>query len=228
MSPAVSGEWKWRDDHTLVFTPVAEWPYGQRYRVEFARHGFTAPQAHLSQYQINFDAPAFIASIDTNEFYQDPVVATDKKIVSTLQFTQPVDAASLEKRVQLKLYAKVTDDREAEQSPAPTYTITYDKLKLHAYVRSSQLAVMSKGGRVELRIDKGVHALSGGNQTPEPMTASVAVPGLYSLAVTNMNLTIARGYLRKLLDNAKVVRFLNANYNEIGAEFERIAASEGV
>ena len=192
VSPAVSGEWKWRDDHTLVFTPVAEWPYGQRYRVEFARHGFTAPQAHLSQYQINFDAPAFIASIDTNEFYQDPVVATDKKIVSTLQFTQPVDAASLEKRVQLKLYAKVTDDREAEQSPAPTYTITYDKLKLHAYVRSSQLAVMSKGGRVELRIDKGVHALSGGNQTPEPMPASVAVPGLYSLAVTNMNLTIAR------------------------------------
>ena len=192
VSPALSGEWKWRDDHTLAFTPVVEWPYGQRYTVEFARHGFMAPQVHLSQYQIGFDAPSFIASIYNNEFYQDPVVATDKKVVSTLQFTQPVDAASLEQRVQLKVYARITDDREEEQSPAPTYTITYDKLKLHAYVHTSQLAVIPKGGRVELRIDKGVHALRGGNETPDPLTASVAVPGLYSLAVNSMNLTIAR------------------------------------
>jgi uncharacterized protein YfaS (alpha-2-macroglobulin family) len=192
VSPAISGEWRWRDDHTLAFTPAAEWPYGQRYDIEFARKGFTAPQARLDRYKVAFDAPLFAASIETNEFYQDPVVATDKKIVSTLLFTQPVDAAALEKRVQLKLYAKVSDTLEEEQSPAPTYTLTYDKLKLHAYVHTSQLAVLPKGGRVELRIDKGLRALRGGNETSEPLVASVPVPGLYSLTVSNMQLTIAR------------------------------------
>ena len=41
-----------------------------------------------------------------------------------------------------------------------------------------------------------------------------------------LNLTCARGYIKKLLDNAKVVRFLNANYPDIFPEFEAIAAAE--
>jgi hypothetical protein len=42
------------------------------------------------------------------------------------------------------------------------------------------------------------------------------------------NLTLARGYVKKLLDNAKVVRFLNGDYGDVLAEFERLAAAEGV
>jgi ParB/RepB/Spo0J family partition protein len=41
-----------------------------------------------------------------------------------------------------------------------------------------------------------------------------------------LNLTCARGYIKKLLDNAKVVRFLTANHSDIFAEFEKIAAAE--
>jgi ParB/RepB/Spo0J family partition protein len=41
-----------------------------------------------------------------------------------------------------------------------------------------------------------------------------------------LNLTLARGYVKKLLDNAKVVRFLNGNYGDILAEFETLAAAE--
>lgn len=43
-----------------------------------------------------------------------------------------------------------------------------------------------------------------------------------------LNLTLARGYVKKLLDNAKVVRFLNGNYGDILAEFETLAAAETV
>jgi hypothetical protein len=42
------------------------------------------------------------------------------------------------------------------------------------------------------------------------------------------NLTVARGYVKKLMENAKVVRFLNANYGDFLAEFERLAAAEGL
>ena len=42
------------------------------------------------------------------------------------------------------------------------------------------------------------------------------------------NLTCARGYIKKLLENAKVVRFLSANHSEIFSEFESISAVEGI
>jgi len=43
-----------------------------------------------------------------------------------------------------------------------------------------------------------------------------------------LNLTLARGYVKRLLDNARVVRFLNGNYPDILAEFESIAAADAV
>jgi hypothetical protein len=44
----------------------------------------------------------------------------------------------------------------------------------------------------------------------------------------NLNLTVAKGYVKRLLDNAKVLRFLTANHREILSEFETIAAAEGL
>jgi len=41
-----------------------------------------------------------------------------------------------------------------------------------------------------------------------------------------LNLTLARGYVKKLVDNAKVVRYLNTNYPDIFSEFESIATAE--
>jgi len=41
-----------------------------------------------------------------------------------------------------------------------------------------------------------------------------------------LNLTLARGYVKKLLENARVVRFLSARHSEVFREFESIAASE--
>jgi ParB-like chromosome segregation protein Spo0J len=43
-----------------------------------------------------------------------------------------------------------------------------------------------------------------------------------------LNLALAKGYTRKLLDNAKVVRFLNGNYRDMLSEFESLTAAEGV
>lgn len=41
-----------------------------------------------------------------------------------------------------------------------------------------------------------------------------------------LNLNCARGYIKKLLENAKVVRFLSGNYRDIFTQFEAIAATE--
>jgi hypothetical protein len=43
-----------------------------------------------------------------------------------------------------------------------------------------------------------------------------------------MNLTLARTYIKSLLKNAKVIRYLSANHAEYLAEFEAIVAAETV
>lgn len=43
-----------------------------------------------------------------------------------------------------------------------------------------------------------------------------------------LNLTVLRGYVRKLLENSRIKRFLGTRHAEMLAEFERIAATEGV
>lgn len=49
-----------------------------------------------------------------------------------------------------------------------------------------------------------------------------------TFAENMFNLTCARTYVRKLLENAKVARFLSGNHPEILAEFENIAATESL
>ncbi len=41
-----------------------------------------------------------------------------------------------------------------------------------------------------------------------------------------LNLTVIRGYVKKLVDNPKVVRFLDTNYSDVLTEFETLATSE--
>lgn len=43
-----------------------------------------------------------------------------------------------------------------------------------------------------------------------------------------LNLTLGMGYIKKLLNNARVVRFLNTNHPDILSEFESMAAAETV
>jgi len=42
----------------------------------------------------------------------------------------------------------------------------------------------------------------------------------------NLHFTFIRAYIRKLLENAKIVRFLNSRHNDVFREFEGIASSE--
>ena len=53
-------------------------------------------------------------------------------------------------------------------------------------------------------------------------------PLLGELSASDDAVAAACGYIKKLVDNAKVVRFLNANYSDIFSAFEKIATAETV
>ncbi|MBL8269960.1 alpha-2-macroglobulin, partial [Steroidobacter sp.] len=191
ISPAVAGQWFWDDDRTLRFQPTADWPIGQQYKVALSRKDFAADHVTLKDYQFQFQTPAFVAKLSNTEFHQDPVVAGNKKVVASINFSHPVDLASFEKRVKLKMFNKVTDTVEKELA-APTYTVIYDKLKLNAFVHSAQLEVPPKAGRLQVTIEPGTRAARGGNESKDTLSASVEVPGLNSLKIANLSLDIVR------------------------------------
>jgi alpha-2-macroglobulin len=189
--PAVAGQWTWDEDKVLRFQPAADWPVGERFNVSFDRRGFAAPHVLLQDYSFTFDSAHFEAKITSTEFHQDPVVASNKKVVATIAFTHPVDPQSLESLVELRMHERVNDTIEREV-PAPAHTVVYDKLKLNAHVHSAQLDVPAKAARLEIKIKRGVHAARGGNDTRGELVTNVAVPGLNSLKVADVTLDIVR------------------------------------
>lgn len=191
ISPAVAGQWFWDDDRTLRFQPAADWPIGQRYKVELSRKNFAAGHVTLKDYRFEFETPPFVAKLANTEFHQDPVVAGNKKVVASIGFSHPVEPESFEKRIKLQMFNKVTDTVEKELT-APTYTVIYDKLKLNAFVHSVQLEVPPKAGRLQITIAPGTRAARGGNESKDTLTASVEVPGLNSLKISNLALDIVR------------------------------------
>ena len=190
MSPQLAGQWTWDDDRVLRFQPASDWPVGQHFAVSLSKQ-FAAAHVLLRDYRFEFDSPAFVAKVATTEFYQDPVVAANKKAVVNISFTHPVDPESFERRVKLAMFERVNDKIEKELS-APTFTVTYDKLKLNAYVHSGQVEVPAKSGRLHIEIAPGVHAARGGNETRDALATNVDVPGLNSLKISDVALDIVR------------------------------------
>ncbi|HEX2492236.1 MAG TPA: MG2 domain-containing protein, partial [Steroidobacter sp.] len=190
MKPLLRGAWIWDDDRTLRFQPQDDWPIGETYSVELHK-GAVASHVRLEAYEFDFRTAAFEARMAATEFHQDPVVARNKKVVATVAFTHPVDPAAFEKRIQLKMFDRVTDTIEKELAP-PTHTVVYDKLKLNAHIHTSELEIPPKRGRLELRIERGVRAARGSNETAGALQAQVDVPGLNSLRIEQLNLDLVR------------------------------------
>jgi uncharacterized protein YfaS (alpha-2-macroglobulin family) len=191
ITPATKGVWHWDDDRTLRFKPAQDWPIAGTFRVSFARRGFVPAHIRLADYGFQFETPRFTARISDTQFHQDPVVASDKKVVVSVAFSHPVDPERFEKHISLRLHERVTNTIDTDLGTTP-FTVVYDKLRLNAYIHSSQIAVQNKAGWLGIRIDAGVRAARGGNETPERMETRVDVPGLYSLQVNSIQLSVAR------------------------------------
>lgn len=181
MAPALAGTWTWDSDTELSFQPAADWPTGAHYEVEFDTQAAFASQALLDQSSFEFDSAAFTVSNSSNEFYQDPQQATLKKAIFQLEFSHPVDAATLESRVALKLA-----NGGGTALPTPTYTFNYDEQRLTAWVHSAPLELPANGGRIDLALASGVRSTVEGTASESTVDATVSLPALYSLAVNDI------------------------------------------
>ena len=139
MSPALAGTWRWTSDTTLGFQPKDDWPIGAQYTVTFDKRAFTR-DVRLAESWFTFQAPLFVLTLANAEFFQDPVDPALKKAVIGLSFSHPVDAAELEKRVELRLAGQSAGVLGVGRQTT-TFTISYDKLGLNAYIHSAALPI---------------------------------------------------------------------------------------
>lgn len=180
-TPAIDGSWRWVTDDRLEFMPKQEWPVGTEFKVVLDRSA-VAPQARLAQYEFSYSSAAFDARVRKGEFYQDPINPALKKAVFELGFSHPVNPLELEKRIELQLAGQSAGVLGLGRQTTP-FTVSYDKLKLSAYVHSTALPIPKEATTLNLTVDKGVLAQAGGPSTKAVLTEAVPVPGLYSLSM---------------------------------------------
>lgn len=187
-SPAIDGTWRWRDDRTLEFMPKADWPVGTEFGVRIDKSA-VAPQIRLAAWDFTYRAPAFVAKVVSAEFYQDPVDPALKKAVVSVNFSHPVDPASLEKRVEMRMAGAAAGvlGIGAEKTG---FVVSYDKLRLNAYLHSQPLPIPKDSATLEIAIERGVLAARGGKPTDSAQKQSVAIPGLYSLTIGEIEPTV--------------------------------------
>ncbi len=182
MEPAQAGTWRWIDDRSLEFKPEGDWPVAGAFTLNFAKKDFFAKGVLLRDYRSTFQTVPFTARISGAELYQDPVDSTLKKLVATVDFSHPVDEATLKRSISLKLGEAL----KFRDSIKEHWTLAVDKNGLHAHIHSAPLAVPLESVAVSLTLAPGITAAQGGNSTLLPIEQAVTVPGRYRLTFSNL------------------------------------------
>ncbi|MFZ2168886.1 MAG: alpha-2-macroglobulin, partial [Methylococcaceae bacterium] len=200
-SPAIAGRWHWLDDKILEFRPGKDWPVDQSFQVKLEK-SLVAAQIKLARREFSFNTPEFTAKLDKAEFYQDPLLAALKKAVIHIQFSHPVDSLSLAKQIKLAIRERKP---EAKEQSIP-FTITYDKLKLNAFVHSGSLPVPRSGQQVIFTLSDDAKAEGSDAHIAKPLTATVDIPGLYNgLTINDVQLTVTPNSQTQLQDQILVL-----------------------
>lgn len=173
LTPSIAGVWHWESDSHLTFTPDNDWPAAQTYTIQFDQAFFTSGVT-LDSLRGTFTTLPFEALITQFTFYQDPINPSVRQAVATINFSYPVDAASLEKNVSLAWQA--LKNGRPESSPSFKYTITYDDNKRTAYLHSESLSLPAQERYLELTLAKGIKAMTGPGLTDNAESASLLIP----------------------------------------------------
>lgn len=190
ITPALEGKWKWISDQELEFQPREDWPVGGQFSIDIDS-SVVASHVRLASYEGKFVTPAFTAKVARSQFYQDPTNPNLKKAVFDLNFSHPVNSAELEKRITLKL-AGQSEGIWGVGRETTKFTVSYDKLKLNAYIHSEHLATPQEDSSIALKVDAGVVSARAGKALESSLAQTLRVPGLASLTLRDLNLNVAQ------------------------------------
>ncbi|HEY0257075.1 MAG TPA: hypothetical protein VGC39_06510, partial [Candidatus Methylacidiphilales bacterium] len=181
LSPKLSGKWIWAGGTQLVFVPAADWSAATTYNITLSKQLFSR-HVRIETLEKSFRTRPFSVVISAATFYVNPKDPSVKQVTATLNFTYPVDRASLEKNLALAM-----ESGEQVFHDAPNETgrcaITYDPKSgdCVAYLRSVNVAVPKESGHAILTVPESVRTASGGAALDLPKQADVLVPSTTDL-----------------------------------------------
>lgn len=184
LSPAIAGQWRWASDKHLEFTPDGDWPVDKAYTLTLDKDQLLADKVLLKTYEKAFRTAPFTAKISAGRLYQDPTQPSIQKLVATLDFSHPVDTASVKAKLTVVLSPGLTYSQPGDME------LTFDDKRLHAYVHSAPLATPLESSTVTLEQSKDIKAAAGGNGA-EPGHWQVGVPGRYQLSFDPAQISFA-------------------------------------
>src|SRR6185503_18578107 len=152
--------------------------------------GFVAPSVELENHGFDLVTAPFVATLTSAEFYQDPRQPQVKQVLVKFTFTHPVDTASLRSSVSLKLEGPSGGFLQGLRSIP--FTVSVDKKGISGSILSSSLPIPDKTSMMRVTVDAGVRSSRGGPGTEQPVEERVQIPGLFSLAVQDAQLTLVR------------------------------------
>lgn len=191
ISPAIDGEWQWQTDSQLVFKPKTDWPAGQSYTIQFDKTVFSTDTKMQSDVT-HFATQPFTATISEFVFYQDPVVATHREAVATIQFNFPVDTKSLENHTTLRLQT-LKQDSLTRNGKDYRFHLTYDKFKRTAYLHSEQIDLPEVSRYLLLALDKQIKSASDTDTLQTNLTRNLLIPDASSyFKVSSITASIVR------------------------------------
>jgi len=179
LEPQVPGEWKFEDDRTLVFRPAEDWGVGQDYRITLDRSLFPG-HVLLEHDELAFRSAPFEARFARSEFYQDPTNPQLKQVVATVSFSHPIDGTDLAKRISLRLRGERGGLLGLRGGKKHSFTLSFDKLKGEAYVRSEPIAIPEDDTAMTVTVEAGARAARGGKPADHAIATEVAIPGMYT------------------------------------------------
>ncbi|MEM1261019.1 MAG: alpha-2-macroglobulin [Pseudomonadota bacterium] len=190
LQPAVAGEWRWRDEDTLVFTPVTPWPAGQRYTVSWEAGPFD-PGLELREHQTEFVTPEFVAALSYYSFYQDPVDSGIRKVVASFDFSHPVDTADLTERLVLAM--RPSGATVETRADTIGFELRMDEAGRVAHVHSDVLSIPREENFLTLTVSSGLAPAAGPSRYNAEIVDTVRIPDIGSyFRIDQANALIAR------------------------------------
>ncbi|MBV8101536.1 MAG: hypothetical protein JOZ31_20525, partial [Verrucomicrobia bacterium] len=174
MTPRLAGEWKWKNDRTLVFSPSEDWPPNTRYQV-------TLPQTEVaSNIRLKTDVAEFVTqplvvSFKDSQFYQDPVDADKRQVIATIETNFPVQLDALRNQTNAQVLGGT--NLFGDKQPLE---IVADLHQRRFFLRSANVTLPDQEDFVLLAIKEGLVSASGTSRTTTDEVTKVRVPDRYS------------------------------------------------
>lgn len=179
MIPSLSGQWQWRSDSKLAFTPKEDWPAGQTYRVIFNRSVFDK-KIKMKGFHYEFSTAPLQIEVEDLRLYQDLKDPQVQKIVGTLNFNFPVDPDSLTPNTRL-IVQEVKNSRLNPTAESIPFTLTFDEFNKKAFVETSPVKLSETPRYVNLIIETGVKAAKGPSKNKTSTRQKLFIPDSHSL-----------------------------------------------